>query len=357
MLVELDKIINVAFNERVSDIHINKGEVWFRLNNKLVRREELDYIDSQTKSVVEELIGEELNNDIQLKDYNGSYFTGKSRFRVNIANTISGYNITMRLINENPPTPESIGLPDRLVTLSKERKKGLILITGPTGSGKSTSLAALIDRLNEVGNKNIITLEDPIEYVYKNKNSKIIQREIGRDTNSFEEGLSNILRQDPDVILVGEMRTPESFLAALRAAETGHLVLSTMHTRSAAETITRIADMFPDNTSMVLSMLSNSLICILSQMLLERDEEHRKEDEPGMVLAYEYLEVNNKVANNIKVTEKSGNIDINKIISHIKGNEDRSISYTKVVTDLMNEYLITEDLGRKLLEEFKEELK
>ena len=170
---------------------------------------------------------------------------------------------------------EELGLPKILKKLI-ESKKGLILITGPSGSGKSTTLASMVEELNSTKNLNIITLEDPIEYLFKSKKSLIRQREIGRDTHSFAQGLKSVLRQDPDVIMVGELRDRESIAAALTASETGHLVLGTLHTNSASETISRIVDVFPtEEQNEIRVKLATTLKGVVSQRLVRTKERRR----------------------------------------------------------------------------------
>ncbi len=216
------------------------------------------------------------------------------RFRVNIYKQRNSVSITLRRIPERIPDLKELGLPDDLEEMAL-KSQGLILITGPAGHGKSTTLAALVDIINTRRKCNIITLEDPIEYLYKHKNSNVNQREIGLDTASFHEGLRHIFRQDPDVIVIGEMRDPESFEIALQAAETGHLVLSTLHSRNATSTIERVIDIFPPHQQpQIRTQLAESLIAVISQRLVLR------KDKTGSVLAYERLLNNLKIKNFIR---------------------------------------------------------
>ena len=191
------------------------------------------------------------------------------RFRVNAYKQKGHYAIAIRTITSQIPSFETLGLPEVLKTFT-EKHKGLVLVTGPTGSGKSTTLASLIEIINENQQRHIITLEDPLEYVHHHKQSLVIQREIGQDTESFNTALRAILRQDPDVILVGEMRDPETISIALTAAETGHLVFSTLHTVGAAKTIDRIVDMFPsEQQQQIRTQLSTVCEGVISQQLLQ----------------------------------------------------------------------------------------
>jgi len=223
-------------------------------------------------------------------------FTDKEfgRFRVNIYKQRSSVSITMRMIPEAVGALGELGLPADLETYAL-KTQGLILITGPAGHGKSTTLASLVDIINTKRKCNIITLEDPIEYLHKHKNSNVNQREIGLDTASFNEGLRHIFRQDPDVIVIGEMRDTESFRIALQAAETGHLVLSTLHSRNATSTIERVIDIFPaEEQPQIRTQLADSLLLVLSQRLV------MKKDRSGPVLAYERLVNSFKIKNFIR---------------------------------------------------------
>lgn len=192
------------------------------------------------------------------------------RFRVNAFNQSRGCSAVFRTIPTRIPTLEQIDAPEKFAELAN-LERGLILVTGPTGSGKSTTLAAMVDYINQHQNKHILTIEDPIEFVHQNKKCLINQREVHRDTHSFQAALRSALREDPDVILVGELRDQETISLALTAAETGHLVFGTLHTSSAAKTIDRIIDVFPgQDKEMVRSMLSESLRGVIAQTLLKR---------------------------------------------------------------------------------------
>jgi twitching motility protein PilT len=216
------------------------------------------------------------------------------RFRANIYRQRNSVSITLRGIPEKIPSLAELGLPDDLADFAL-KPQGLILITGPAGHGKSTTLASLVDIINTRRKGNIITLEDPIEYLHKHKNSNVNQREIGIDTASFHDGLNHIFRQDPDVIVIGEMRDPESFRIALQAAETGHLVLSTLHSRNATSTIERVVDMFPaEQQAQIRSQLADFFLLVLSQRLV------MKKDRSGQVLATERLINSYKIRNLIR---------------------------------------------------------
>ena len=218
---------------------------------------------------------------------------GVGRFRVNVLRQKNGVGAVLRVIQASPPRPEDLGLTEPIVRLS-ELKRGLVLVTGPTGSGKSTTLAALIERLNGMHAHHILTIEDPIEFVYENKRSVITQREVGTHTQSFSAALKSALRQDPDVILVGEMRDLETISLAISAAETGHVVFATLHTTDAAQTVDRIVDVFPSYQQQQIRMqLSAALKGVICQQLLKRRG-------GGRIAAREVLIVNAAVANLIR---------------------------------------------------------
>lgn len=194
--------------------------------------------------------------------------TRVGRFRVNAFHQRGSYAAVLRIVASDIPTPEALGIPEAVLGLTK-KKRGLVLVTGPTGSGKSTTLASLIDVINKERNEHIITLEDPIEYLHKHNRSIVNQREIGLDTDSYGNALRAALREDPDIILVGEMRDFDTISTAITAAETGHLVFSTLHTIGAAPTIERIVDVFPPHQqNQIRSQLASVLEAVISQQLL-----------------------------------------------------------------------------------------
>ena len=219
---------------------------------------------------------------------------GVGRFRINAYHQQGHATLAIRTINSRIYTFAELGLPDIILDLAT-RPGGLVLITGPTGSGKSTTLATIIDFINTNYARHIITLEDPIEYVHKRKKSLINQREVGRDTMSFASALRSAMREDPDVILVGEMRDPETIATAITAAETGHLVLTTLHTLNAAQSAERIIDVFsPHQQQQVRAQLANTLQGVVAQQLLPRS------DRPGRVLAMEIMVSNPAIRNLIR---------------------------------------------------------
>jgi twitching motility protein PilT len=219
---------------------------------------------------------------------------GVARFRVNVHNQISGPSTVMRTIPTDIATVDELGLPHQLKEIARY-SSGLILVTGPTGSGKTTSLAAMMDQINDEREGHIITIEDPIEFVHQNKKCLITQREVGVHTNSFAAALRVALRQDPDIILVGEMRDLETISLALTAAETGSLVFATLHTNSAAKTINRIIDVFPNEAqNQIRTLLSECLSSVIAQTLLKRS------DEKGRVAAMEIMICNSAIRNAIR---------------------------------------------------------
>jgi len=206
------------------------------------------------------------------------------RLRCNAFRQRSSVGIVMRVVGNTVPALADLGLPETVVTEFASQTRGLVLVTGPTGSGKSTTLAAMVDFINRTYARNVITIEDPIEILHKNRRSLVIQREVGLDTATFADALKYAVRQDPDVIMIGEMRDKETVEAAITAAQTGHLVLSSLHTLDAVRTVNRIVDFFPPyERDQIRAMLAESLLGILSQRLLPRA------DMPGRVLAVEVL--------------------------------------------------------------------
>lgn len=265
-------LLKISIELGASDIHITvESAPVARIKGKFIKLTDKILTSYDTKEMAQELAGEKNFKRIEEHgecDFSVAIESGE-RFRVNAYKQKGNYAIAIRTITSKIPSFETLGLPNILKAFT-EKHKGLILVTGPTGSGKSTTLASLIDIINENQQKHIITLEDPIEYVHHHKKSLVNQREIGQDTDSFNSALRAILRQDPDVILVGEMRDPETISIALTAAETGHLVLSTLHTVGTAKTIDRIVDMFSsEQQQQIRTQLSTVCEGIVSQQLVQ----------------------------------------------------------------------------------------
>lgn len=271
--MDITELLTFSVQQNASDLHISAGvPPMIRVDGDM-RRIKVPALDhKQVHSLVYDIM-----NDKQRKDYEEFYETdfsfeipGLARFRVNAFNQNRGAGAVFRTIPTDILSMEQLGMGKVFQDLA-DRPRGLVLVTGPTGSGKSTTLAAMVDYLNDKRSDHILTVEDPIEFVHESKKCLISQREVHRDTLGFAQALRSALREDPDVILVGEMRDLETIRLALTAAETGHLVLGTLHTTSAAKTIDRIIDVFPaQEKDMVRSMLSESLEGIISQTLLKR---------------------------------------------------------------------------------------
>jgi len=271
--VDIAELLAFSVKNSASDLHISAGlPPMIRVDGD-VRRINVPELDHKTvQSMMYDIM-----NDRQRKDFEEFLETdfsfeipGLARFRVNAFNQARGMGGVFRTIPSNILSLEELGCPAIFKQIAKN-PRGLILVTGPTGSGKSTTLAAMVDYLNEEEFGHILTIEDPIEFVHQSKKCLINQREVHRDTLGFNEALRSALREDPDIILVGEMRDQETIRLALTAAETGHLVFGTLHTSSAAKTIDRIIDVFPAaEKEMTRSMLSESLRAVISQTLLKR---------------------------------------------------------------------------------------
>lgn len=266
MAINIDQIIGYAMQSRISDIHLMENEPpSFRLHGQLMRQEGLIVRQEDILALLNAKQTQQLHagQDIDL----ATSFSG-GRQRVNVYQAQELLACAIRLLNDYIPTIDELCLPPVLKQLAAE-PRGLVLVTGPTGSGKSTTLAAMIDYIARQRQCHIITIEDPIEYVYRQSASLIHQREVGRDAESFASALRSALREDPDVILVGEMRDFETISAAITAAETGHLVFSTLHTTGAARTVDRIIDVFPPHAqAQIRSQLGGVLKGVITQQLL-----------------------------------------------------------------------------------------
>ncbi len=284
---ELKELLKVMVKAGASDLHIRAGsKPILRVNTKLKvasNFERLSPEDGQKliKNICspEELEEYNKNNEVDISLSVG----GLARFRVNIFQQRNTVDIVMRLVPTRPPGIDDLMLPESLKKISFQQR-GLVLVTGTTGSGKTTTLASMVNYINKNFSKHIITIEDPIEYLHKDIKSIVSQREIGVDTYSYPGALKHIVRQDPDVILIGEMRDTETVKAALTAAQMGHLVLSTLHTTDAVQTITRIVDMFPPHhQNQIRLQLADSISAVISQRLLPKKERE------GMVPAVEIM--------------------------------------------------------------------
>ncbi len=296
--MEFEEMVRFAVENGASDIHLASNNLpSYRKNGKIMNYKGTEILDEDT---VMKYIDEVLEPADYLKfcntgDIDSAYqFGNLARFRVNAFKQRHGATLVMRVIKLNPPKLGDLNLP-RSIAKILNLQEGLVLVTGPTGSGKSTTLAALINEINHREELHIITIEDPVEYMHSPAKCIINQREVGQDSETYSSALKSALREDPDIILMGEIRDLESMSIALRAAETGHLVFSTLHTESAAKTIDRLIDMFPvERQKQALNQLSTTLKAVISQRLLPRA------DRPGRIGAFEIMFVNSAIANLIR---------------------------------------------------------
>lgn len=282
----IDDLLKEAQQRKASDLHITVGvSPKYRINGEL---DDLPYpilYPADTEELIMPMVPQSMNNILMANgEVDFSYsIPGHGRYRVNVFKQRGSYAAAIRIINIDIPSPELLGLASSVTGLTR-KKRGMVLVTGPTGSGKSTTLASLIDIINSKYNSHIITLEDPIEYLHRHKKSIVNQREIGLDSLSFSSALRVILREDPDIILVGEMRDLETIEIAITAAETGHLVFSTLHTIGAVNTVDRIIDVFPPHQQQQIRIqLASVLEGVISQQLIPTS------DQTGRVAAFEVM--------------------------------------------------------------------
>ena len=296
-MAKIDAFFKFMMENNASDLHLSSG--YKPLIRKYGELEEINYkvlTDEMLEVLLFEIITEEQKEYfLKNKDLDFAYeIPGKSRFRANYFMQKRGLCAVFRIIPDTILSVEDLNLPDTVLKFAN-LNRGLVVVTGPTGSGKSTTLAAIIDYINKNRKDHILTIEDPVEFVHKGKGCLVNHREVGTHTKSFASALRAALREDPDIILVGEMRDLETIELAITAAETGHLVFGTLHTNSAAKTVDRIIDIFPaGQQAQIRSMLSESLKGVVAQQLLKRV------DKPGRIAALEILMVNNAVSNLIR---------------------------------------------------------
>lgn len=296
-MITIEELLTKAKELNASDLHITVGiPPKCRVNGDLT---DLDYpkcLPADTNSIITPMLTEHTKEILEKNgEVDFSYsIPSLGRYRANVFKQRGSYALALRLVGTVVPPAESLGVPESVVALTK-KKRGLVLVTGPTGSGKSTTLASLIDVINSNYNTHIITLEDPIEYLHQHKKSVVNQREIGLDSYSYSNALRAALREDPDVILVGEMRDLDTISIAITAAETGHLVFSTLHTIGAANTIDRIIDVFPPHQQQQIRVqLASVLESVISQQLIPTS------DGKGRVAAFEVMHANSAVRNLIR---------------------------------------------------------
>lgn len=286
-----------AFDLNVSDVHMTVGlPPVYRINGELIKQGETKLTPEDIEKFVESIIPQNHVGTLREKgEVDFSYsIPQKGRLRVNVYHQRTSLAVAMRILQNNVPDILGIGLPAMVKDLCY-KPRGIILVTGPTGSGKSTTLAAMVGEMNKNRNCHVLTIEDPIEYLHRHGSCIINQREVGDDTQNFANALRAALREDPDVIMVGEMRDLETIGTAITASETGHLVLSTLHTTSAAQTIDRIVDVFPPNQQQQVKVqLASVLVAVISQQLI------RTADGKGRAIAAEVLLSNDAVKNLIR---------------------------------------------------------
>jgi twitching motility protein PilT len=295
--MQIEEVLRLAKTNDASDIHISPGNpLMLRTDGELVPQSEINLRPEEISEMLRPLMSvEQLNHLEKVGELDFAFsVAGFSRIRANVFKQRGTYAAALRILSYEVPTPESLGIPKSVVDLTM-KKRGLVLVTGATGSGKSTTLASLIEVIANRDRKNIITLEDPIEYLHSNKRAIVSQREIGCDTQSYANALRAALRQDPDVILVGEMRDLETISTAITAAETGHLVFSTLHTNSSADAIDRMIDVFPPHQQQQIRIqLAGVLEGVIAQQLMPRS------DTNGRIAAFEVLLANSAVRNLIR---------------------------------------------------------
>jgi len=286
-LINWQDIVRQGSEVNASDVFFKAGTVPYRRVKGVIEPvpDAAELSQEDTMQLAQSLMNEE--DWARFKEYHekdiGLTLEGIARLRINIFQEQNDIGLVMRLIPINVPTIDSLGLPQILKEIAM-RPQGLVLVTGPTGCGKSTTLASMLQHINSNRRAHVVTIEDPIEYVYTNNHCIFTQRAVGIDTETFQDALKYVMRQNPDIILIGEMRDVETFNVAMQAAETGHLVFSTVHTKSAAETIERIIHMFPPDLRQQICMrLSDSMVATLAQELVPRD------DVPGRTAAIEIM--------------------------------------------------------------------
>ncbi len=326
----LSNILWYAIKSKASDIHVSSWRpLSYRIKRKIITKDEAGIIDDdKAESILHELMRHDqdrIKNFMQMKDTDFAYITEDwTSFRVNAFFKLGKMAFVMRRIEPDPMSMQELGLPSWVDKFIKA-KQGLILITGPTGSWKSTTMISILNEINKSRSEHILTIEDPIEFVFKNNKSLFSQREIGNDTRTFPAALRAAMREDPDIIMIGEMRDRETVEAAMELAETGHLVISTLHTSWSVQTITRLINFFPtDIQNFVRYKLGDVLLWVLSQRLIQ------KADGTGIVWIYEMMHMNtaikslirewelNQIMQNIEMWKKDGMILMQKYAEYLE---------------------------------------
>ena len=340
-MARIDEILNQMMEREASDLHITSGSApYLRVQGEMVKLNYKDLTPEVCQALLFEILStSQRENFLETWDLDCSYsLKGVGRFRVNVFKQRQGVGAVFRLIPESIKTIQELGLPPNLTSLL-DVSEGLILVTGPTGSGKSTTLASLIHTINTGRRAHIITIEDPIEFVHHTKNSLINQREVNSHTKSFHQALRAALREDPDVILVGEMRDLETISLAITAAETGHLVLATLHTNSATKTVDRIIDVFPETQQpQIRVMLSESLRGVVAQSLV------RRADGNGRVAVVEVL-VNIPAVANLIREGKTFQLHSSMQTGQVHG----MITFESAINDLVRKGIVSREDGHSFL--------
>ena len=329
----ISKISELAkTNKNISDFHLRGGsDISYRIMGDIVIEPNSKIEDKDLSDLLKQNCEEEEIKKFAAKnELDTAVMLGDLRFRANFYKTLNGTAAVLRRIETKIPLMEDLNLPQILFTLL-DAHKGLVLVTGPTGSGKSTTLAAIINQINESRPSNIITIEDPVEFIHKDKKSIVSQREVGKQTESFAHALKGALREDPDVILVGELRDLETIGMALTAAETGHLVFGTLHTSGAHNTVNRIIDVFPpEQQGQIRAQLAESLKMVVTQKLF------KKKDGSGSIGAFEVMVCNSPIKNLIRESK------IHQIQSVMQtGQREGMITMEKSIEDLIGTGVIS----------------
>ncbi len=333
-MTDIDAVLRDLVERRGSDLHLKIGRPpLMRISSDLLPSEYAPVDEADMEAMLKKVLGEEGYARLRAEfECDTSYeIAGVARFRVNAFKGMGRFGAALRVIPLTTPTIDGLGLPAVLKDIC-QAPQGMVLVTGPTGSGKSTTLAGMIDHMNETQPLHVLTIEDPVEFVYTDKMCTIRQRQLGNDVRSLNEALRRVLRQDPDVILVGEMRDPETIELAMHAAETGHLVFSTLHTNDAKQTLDRIVDTFPsDAHGQIRSQLALTLQAVISQRLVKRA------DGTGRVAAMEVM-INSPNIRDLIAEGKTASID-----KAIQQSSDyyRMQTFNQSLVKLVNEKVIT----------------
>jgi twitching motility protein PilT len=339
--MEISELLAFAKKNKASDVHlISNHPPMLRIHGDIIPVRVHALHSSEVISMLHSIMSDKSRIEYE-QNYEADFavnFNTEGRFRVNAFTTINGPAAVLRSIPTQVQTLEELRLPNTIQNFA-HLNKGLVLVTGPTGSGKSTTLAAIIDHINQHQSRHILTIEDPIEFVHKSARSLVNQREVGSHTKSFATALRSALREDPDVILVGELRDLETMRLALTAAETGHLVFATLHTSSAAKTIDRIIDVFPEgDKAMARTMIAGSLEAVITQLLVKTS------DGAGRMAVNEILIANSAVRNLIRDSKIPQIYSIMQVSSKIGMRVMKDSVY-----ELLKEQLITPEEAKRIL--------